>query len=81
MLLIRHICQLYLFRLNHIKKHPNSYESGRLASEISVWGVSDVINLIEKISIDWSIYTVFVFFWYWLDNENIKSNKLLNAIR
>jgi len=56
-----HICQLYLFRLNRIKKHPNSYESRRLVSEISVWGVSDVFNLMEKISIDWSIYTIFNF--------------------
>ena len=49
MLLIRHICRLTPIRLSGIKKHPNSYESGRLVSEISVWGVSDVFNLMGKI--------------------------------
>ncbi len=36
MLLIRHICQLTFLGLNDNKKHPNSYEPGRLVSEISV---------------------------------------------
>ena len=41
-----------------MKKHPNSLESERSISEISVWGVSDVINLIEKISILCSVNTI-----------------------
>ena len=48
MLLIRHICQLTLLGFIGIKKHPNSYESGRLVSEISVWGVSDLFILLEE---------------------------------
>ena len=48
MLLIRHICQLNLLRLSDIKKRPNSYESGRLVSEISVWGVSDLFILLGQ---------------------------------
>ena len=48
MLLIRHICQLILLGVSGIKKHPNSHESGRLVSEISVWGVSDLFSLLEQ---------------------------------
>ena len=48
MLLIRHICQLTFLELSGIKKHPNSLELGRLLSEISVWGVSDLHILLEQ---------------------------------